>query len=1197
MSIQIKLKNSVVQDSTPSTSDLPAVGEIALNANINSIGGFMRASDNTIVKIFGPGSLSTPTATTTVSGISELATNTETTTGTATNRVVTPAGLNAVTVAERTTSNNNYVAKAGSTLTGVLTMPNGSNSAPAINFGDSDSGIFGGTNTVSLAAGGATRLTVDTGVSVVGTLAVTGSITATSNLTIGDKIIHAGDTNTAIRFPAADTVSIETNGSEAIRVDSSRRLLVGTSTARSPQGISANFQIEGTGVNESSMSLTRNSADNGSATLIFNKSRGAAVGSDVVVQNNDILGFIYFAGNDGTDSNNSAASISAFVDGTPGANDMPGRLVFSTTTDGAASPTDRLTIDSTGLSTFSGNVSFGDNDITNVGTIALDTIKGDADDNTNINFAGSDIVNIKPAGTTRLSVNTSGVVVTGGITGSGDLTIDTNTLRVDSTNNRVGIGLTNPAVKLHISGTSGLYTRFQNTSAGNNVNFGQSAGDGVIDVGGSFGLRILTNGSDRVKVDSSGRLLLGTTTEGHVNADNLTVAGSGDTGITIRSGTADAGSLFFSDATSGNAEFAGFLQYLHNNNSLNIGTDETTRMTINNSGAVGIGTTSPGNKLHVEGAAGSGAYLTKLFNTIGSGDVAGHVLFLDANRSDTTNTRLIDSKDNKFTVFSNGAANFAGDVGINRTSPTAKLHIVESTSIPAVKIKQGLNSNQNAALQFFNDNGTGTLSLGVFGSAATTFGANEASDGFITANNQLSINAQNSSGQIRFGIGSTPNEKMRIDSTGRVGIGTTNIGSHQLVVQGGKAETGGSSLALKTGEGVSDINSALALYGTFVSPTSDQGTRRTADIISGFAQANWGTEFLSFNVGKSGASNDTQQVCDERMRITGAGDLVINSTTARTYNGHTPRLSVQGTNFSESTFAISSNSNDNNGAYLFLAKQRSGSVGGNTVVANGDLVGQFRYLAGDGTDVNSEVANISVNIDGTPGSNDTPGRITFATTNDGGNVSTERMRISQSGQVLIGTTTNNSSNYRSIISGDGTPSYFANGAGLLVATTNSNDANCVEFFQGRFNKRVLTESHANTGGVSFTVFEQADNSVGSITGNGSNVAFNTSSDYRLKENIVTLTDAITRLKQLIPRRFNWIADSTNTLEDGFIAHEVSPVIPEAVTGEKDALEEDGSIDPQGMDYGKLTPLLTAALQEAIAKIEILETKVAALEAA
>ena len=102
MALRIKLKNSVVQDRVPTTSDLPEVGELAVNANINSIGGFMRASDNSVVKIFGPGSLSTPTASTTVSGISELATNSETTTGTATDRVVTPAGLNAVTVAERT---------------------------------------------------------------------------------------------------------------------------------------------------------------------------------------------------------------------------------------------------------------------------------------------------------------------------------------------------------------------------------------------------------------------------------------------------------------------------------------------------------------------------------------------------------------------------------------------------------------------------------------------------------------------------------------------------------------------------------------------------------------------------------------------------------------------------------------------------------------------------------------------------------------------------------------------------------------------------------------------------------------------------------------------------------------------------------------------------------------------------------------
>ena len=137
----------------------------------------------------------------------------------------------------------------------------------------------------------------------------------------------------------------------------------------------------------------------------------------------------------------------------------------------------------------------------------------------------------------------------------------------------------------------------------------------------------------------------------------------------------------------------------------------------------------------------------------------------------------------------------------------------------------------------------------------------------------------------------------------------------------------------------------------------------------------------------------------ELARIESNGNVVLNHTDSITYNGHDPKLSIQGTTYSESTLAIISNTNEDNGAYIFLGKQRSGSAGGSTVVQNGDLIGQFRYLAGDGTDLQSEVANITVSIDGAPGGNDTPGRITFATTNDGGNTSTERMRISKDGHV------------------------------------------------------------------------------------------------------------------------------------------------------------------------------------------------------
>ena len=119
---------------------------------------------------------------------------------------------------------------------------------------------------------------------------------------------------------------------------------------------------------------------------------------------------------------------------------------------------------------------------------------------------------------------------------------------------------------------------------------------------------------------------------------------------------------------------------------------------------------------------------------------------------------------------------------------------------------------------------------------------------------------------------------------------------------------------------------------------------------------------------------------------------------------------------------------------------------------------------------------------------------------------------------------------------------------------------------------------------------------------GSGVTYSTSSDYRLKENVVDLTNGIERVKQLQVRRFNFIDD--NKTLDGFIAHEVQPIVPEAVTGEKDGMytytdEEDGIEKTvpayQGIDQSKLVPLLTASLQEAITRIESLETENASIK--
>jgi len=126
-------------------------------------------------------------------------------------------------------------------------------------------------------------------------------------------------------------------------------------------------------------------------------------------------------------------------------------------------------------------------------------------------------------------------------------------------------------------------------------------------------------------------------------------------------------------------------------------------------------------------------------------------------------------------------------------------------------------------------------------------------------------------------------------------------------------------------------------------------------------------------------------------------------------------------------------------------------------------------------------------------------------------------------------------------------------------------------------------------------YNQSGGSVGSITTNGSSTSYNTSSDYRLKENITEITDGISRVKQLNPSRFNFISDP-DIIVDGFIAHEVSYVVPESISGEKDAVNEDGSINPQGIDQSKLVPLLTAALQEVITLIESQQSQIDALTA-
>ena len=171
-----------------------------------------------------------------------------------------------------------------------------------------------------------------------------GIITARSNVSIADSIIHTGDTDTSIRFPAADTFTVETGGSEALRVDSSQRLLLGTNSSGGPYAGDSNniFQIKAG--NTAKIVVHRETEDAYGGNLRLGKSRS----STNTIDNNDEVGIIEFFGHDSTDTNSRLAHIGCYAEADGATNDTPGRLVFATTADGAQSPTERFRITSNG---------------------------------------------------------------------------------------------------------------------------------------------------------------------------------------------------------------------------------------------------------------------------------------------------------------------------------------------------------------------------------------------------------------------------------------------------------------------------------------------------------------------------------------------------------------------------------------------------------------------------------------------------------------------------------------------------------------------------------------------------------------------------------------------------------------------------------------------------------------------------------
>jgi hypothetical protein len=387
---------------------------------------------------------------------------------------------------------------------------------------------------------------------------------------------------------------------------------------------------------------------------------------------------------------------------------------------------------------------------------------------------------------------------------------------------------------------------------------------------------------------------------------------------------------------------------------------------------------------------------------------------------------------------------------------------------------------------------------------------------------------QNNTGNMIFSRSNGSSESMRIDSSGNVGIGTSS--------------------PLASFDVASETGNVGFNYGTLSSP--DRGNLWYDTDGTGW----------KFNIGKVQSGSFTSQITIQDNGNVGIGT-----------SSPTKKLQISGSsgvNFFVDTDTTNTELSFSDGAF----DTRKGIISFNKTNSNLTTNHEIGSIVSRAGSASNEIAEITFNVEN---NFENSGSIRFLTASSSA-TPTERMRIDSSGVVMVSRTS--AYNDGSI----GTPIFQCGG----VAGTRAGIA-CIQ---------------NSTAAVAAIGFANPNGTVGSISTSGTSTTYATSSDYRLKENVVPMAGAADRLAQIPVHRFNFIADPDTTV-DGFLAHEVQAFVPEAVTGEKDAVDKDGKPVYQGIDQSKLVPLLTAALQEARTKIETLEaqnadfeTRIAALEA-
>ena len=500
-----------------------------------------------------------------------------------------------------------------------------------------------------------------------------------------------------------------------------------------------------------------------------------------------------------------------------------------------------------------------------------------------------------------------------------------------------------------------------------------------------------------------------------------------------------------------------------------------------------------------------------------------------------TNNRhlMITAKSASSTTDSSGLyLKTTGELGIGTSSPNGKVDVRGQITATISGNDVGVTIAQN---------GTGDI-LNLYAGGSLAFKINSVGNPTVTSTNPV-FASTNSSSNVTTTLFS--------NSSGE-GVLQTNSGS-DLIFGTGAVEKVRITSAGNVGIGTSSPTATLHVAGDTQFTTST-GVQHPFNFRNDFTPNSFRSDLLStINVtsnnalrigsvaSSGGVTLQGNRANDSSLKVS----LLLNPDGGNVGIGTTNPSSIFEVKYSDSSTSIS-------------AQVPQGLRINNTDNTLGRLSGLY-FTHGGGGSANTGI--FSVSKDTATASSNAGSDLAFYTKSNGQEFMTEKMRLDASGNFVIG--------------GNGSEESFKS---ITLSPDHDDGA-------GR-----ITFNRANTTDVSIIIsMKNASSQVGRIEHDHTSAAFISGSDYRLKENDVAISDGIARLKQLRPIRFNWKSEPSRTV-DGFFAHEISSIVPEAVSGEKDAVDSDGNIIIQGISKERLVPLLVAALQEAIGRIEALEAK-------